>query len=750
MKSDGSVIIDTQLRTDGMEKGFKEIKSGAQSVVNDVQGATEKINAAFSKVDVSKSVSNAALKVESLKQQLSSVTSEFNLAVADNDDKAAERLAAKRVSLYDRLEAARKKLEIEVAAAANREATAEEKAAKRAAAAAEKEAARKEKAAKKQFDSATKAATKFNTRLGGIASGALVFNVISAGLREVTAYFGDALKANDEYTQSWSRLKGALLTAFQPIYEYALPAIISLMDIASKVAQAVGHIFSSLGGKSDAQMVKNAQALYEQSKALDKVGDSAKKAAKGMASFDEITKVSKTGTVGTSSTAPDFSDFDSAEYKAKIDDLTTYVSLSLLALGAILTFSGANIPLGIGLLALGAVGLATEISTNWDGVKEALSGSAGKITAIVSGAFLALGAILAFSGVNIPLGIGLLAVGAVGLATTVAANWSTIKEALQGPIGEITAAVSGALLVLGAVLAFSGAAIPLGIGLMAAGAAGMATVVAVNWNAIIDALKGPVGQITAIVSGALLVIGAILAFTGVGIPLGIGLMAAGAAGLAAVVAVNWDSLKKPLNTALASILAIISGAGLVMGVLLCLTGAGLPLGLALIAAGLAGSVKAWNLDDNPVTRFVKNMANGIINIINIVIDAINEMFHLKFDGLVIAGVEIIPSFDTKLLSVPKIPMLAQGAVIPPNAPFAAVLGDQRNGRNLEAPEGLIRTIFQEEMAEFLGGMMGGFEAVVERLDRINGTVSNIEVGDTTIGQAANRYNRELNTSRGGA
>ena len=130
MKSDGAVIIDTQLRPDGMEKGFKEIKRGAQSVVNDVQGATEKINAAFSKVDVSKPVSNAALKVESLKQQLSSVTSEFNLAVADNDDKAAERLAAKRISLYDRLEAARKKLEIEVAAAANREATAEEKAAK--------------------------------------------------------------------------------------------------------------------------------------------------------------------------------------------------------------------------------------------------------------------------------------------------------------------------------------------------------------------------------------------------------------------------------------------------------------------------------------------------------------------------------------------------------------------------------------------------------------------------------------------
>lgn len=43
-----------------------------------------------------------------------------------------------------------------------------------------------------------------------------------------------------------------------------------------------------------------------------------------------------------------------------------------------------------------------------------------------------------------------------------------------------------------------------------------------------------------------------------------------------------------------------------------------------------------------------------------------------------------------------IPGLATGAVIPPNRKFMAVLGDQTNGRNLEAPEGLIRQIVREE------------------------------------------------------
>lgn len=44
----------------------------------------------------------------------------------------------------------------------------------------------------------------------------------------------------------------------------------------------------------------------------------------------------------------------------------------------------------------------------------------------------------------------------------------------------------------------------------------------------------------------------------------------------------------------------------------------------------------------------------------------------------------------------SIPQLATGAVIPPNQRFTAVLGDQKHGNNLEAPESLIRKIVREE------------------------------------------------------
>ena len=54
-------------------------------------------------------------------------------------------------------------------------------------------------------------------------------------------------------------------------------------------------------------------------------------------------------------------------------------------------------------------------------------------------------------------------------------------------------------------------------------------------------------------------------------------------------------------------------------------------------------------------------------------------------------------FNIPLKTAQKIPYLATGAVIPPNAPFAAVLGDQKNGTNIETPEKLLRQIMREEL-----------------------------------------------------
>jgi hypothetical protein len=364
-------------------------------------------------------------------------------------------------------------------------------------------------------------------------------------------------------------------------------------------------------------------------------------------------------------------------------------------------------------------------------------------------ALLSLGAVLAFSGVNIPLGIGFMATGALAIGSAASTNWTAMEEALSGPIGTAIALTSTVLLALGAVLAFSGASIGLGIGLMVAGAAGITSVAEVNWAAITEALRGPIGEVITIISSALLVLGAVLAFTGAATPLGIGLLVAGAVGLATVCAVNWNSIMGPLTTALSTIMIILGGAMLVIGIIMCLTGAGLGMGLALILTGLAGTITAVSADDNPLTRFVKEMVNGILGLINMLIDGINALFHIKFPGLNIAGAQVIPKIDFRLLNIPKIPLLAKGAVIPPNAPFMAMLGDQRHGTNIEAPLSTIQEAVRTELGATGDAILAAAEAIIERQECILTAIENIEIGDTTIGQAANRYNRRMAITTGG-
>ena len=271
-----------------------------------------------------------------------------------------------------------------------------------------------------------------------------------------------------------------------------------------------------------------------------------------------------------------------------IGTLEGIVGGALLTLGAILAFTGANIPMGIALMAAGAVSLVSAVALNWDALTGDVTSSVTTIGSIVSGASLGVGAILAFTGANIPLGIALMAVGALSLATAIAMNTNALSDEVKGVIAIIGTAVSLALLEVGAILAFSGANIPLGIALMAGGAVTMGTAVLPNWNSLSDSVQTVITAVMAIVGGGLLALGAILAFSGVGIPLGIGLMLVGAASLGTAIALNWDSITEALKGPVGAITAIISGALLVLGAILLFTGAGIPLGIGLMLAGAAG------------------------------------------------------------------------------------------------------------------------------------------------------------------
>ena len=102
---------------------------------------------------------------------------------------------------------------------------------------------------------------------------------------------------------------------------------------------------------------------------------------------------------------------------------------------------------------------------------------------------------------------------------------------------------------------------------------------------------------------------------------------------------------------------------------------------------------------NGLISMFEGMANGVIKCINALIAGLNK---IKFDVPdwvpAIGGKKF--GFNIKQISQVSIPRLAQGAVIPPNKEFLAMLGDQKHGTNIEAPLDTIKQALAEVMAEF--------------------------------------------------
>jgi phage-related protein len=105
---------------------------------------------------------------------------------------------------------------------------------------------------------------------------------------------------------------------------------------------------------------------------------------------------------------------------------------------------------------------------------------------------------------------------------------------------------------------------------------------------------------------------------------------------------------------------------------------------------------------NTIVGVLEAAVNLIIKGINWLISKLNSLLE---NSLLAKGLDLIGIEFRGIPQIPEvhIPRLAQGAVIPPNRKFMAVLGDQRNGTNIEAPADLIRQIVREEITNFGGG-----------------------------------------------
>lgn len=162
----------------------------------------------------------------------------------------------------------------------------------------------------------------------------------------------------------------------------------------------------------------------------------------------------------------------------------------------------------------------------------------------------------------------------------------------------------------------------------------------------------------------------------------------------------------------------------------------------------------WDLAWEGIKNIFKGAWNGIVSLlegaVNLIIKGLNWLIS-QMNKISFTVPSWVPGVGGKSLgisipSIPeaKIPRLARGAVIPPNREFMAVLGDQRSGNNLEAPEDLIRQIVREESG-------GGSAELVQLLQSILKAIKDghiIMVDGTVFGRTAIKTINGVTTAAG--
>ena len=551
--------------------------------------------------------------------------------------------------------------------------------------------------------------SRFVNRVKKLALRAFVFTLITRALSVGRDYVWKVIQVNDEAEKAIGRLKGALLTLAQPLLSVIVPAFTALVNILTKVISVIANIVSMLFGTTAKKSEAAAKGLYKEADAIGSVGSAAKEAKGNLASFDEINTISTSSSGGSAAAAladrlsPVFEQFTTDEYKAKIDELTAYLSGALLALGAILCFSGANIPLGIALMAAGAIGLVTLIKENWNAMSDRIRAALTNVLSVLGLFALAIGAILCLSGANIPLGIGLMLAGAAMLGTAVALNWNAVNDKTKNTLSALMMTLGMTLLAIGAVLCFSGANLPLGIGLMIAGAASIAASVAMNWNTAPEKTKAAIKSLMGSIGVSLIAIGAVLCFSGANLPLGIGMMIAGGAAIAAASDLDWSALLTKLKEMWQNIKQWWN-----ISVSKFFTADyWKALGRRIIDGLLSGLKAAWESVKTWVANAVSWFGKKFVEAQNSIARSNSGRsggFGTRSGGF---------GSPSRAPSISRIsaPALARGAVIPPNKEFLAVLGDQKSGTNIETPLATMVEAFKQAMSE-----SGGTTTVVIQLD----------------------------------
>jgi len=562
-------------------------------------------------------------------------------------------------------------------------------------------------------ESAQKSMQRFKMRLREVIRSALIFTVITQSLAKLRDWIGKVIKTNGEASTAMARLKGALLTMAQPIVEVVIPAFVFLVSVLTAVINAVSKLFSWIAGKSIDQTRKSAEALYGETDAISSAGNAAEKAKKQLAGFDEINQLSsgESGSGGSSGGAsggvtPDFSG-DMSWMKDMTDQAAGWVTAGLILGGIFFIVAGIctqNIKMVIGGVLLLGAGIAFGVESgtfeNWWDVLGLPEVSNWIVPALLLvGIGLIVFGILLSNVAMLLIGAGLLGAGiAIGTESGTFQSWWDVLG-----LPEAQKWVTAAILI---------------------GGMGMLVFGIVTQNIL------------------LMILGVVTLGIGVGFGLDNGSFQKW-----------WEALCLPQVSGWVTDALLLGGMGLLVigmstgNILMIIAGLSL-LGCAITFGIKSGTFKMWitsigaclkegwqdikswwNANVAPVftsqwwndlgRTIMNGLISGVESGINWVLGGVGDMVN-GMTGILnkIPGVNI----GRVNWGNVHIPRLAQGAVIPPNREFMAVLGDQHHGTNVEAPLETIQQAVAITMQPLMDAMLafaksgGGNIALTVNLD----------------------------------
>ena len=787
--ADGAIILDTRINNKGAYAELKELQAKAKSTAQQVAALDRQINTANSKhLALGKELSDAQSKAESTAAELESVNEQLRsfvqrrAAIEKQRDssltpeaanlKAQEFVgqhfasdAAKASELQGALDKLQQSIPGLTAKYTEQESVLSDLQKQHAALAAqlateEQAVTRQSSLAGKTQIAATavartsKAVGQLGRRLAGIVSGALVFNLISSALRSVVNVMGTTIAKTNGVSTALGKLKGAAATAAAGLASALSPAIIGLLNLLTSLINGFLRLLSLLTGKSISSMKQTAKGINAVGSAAGSTSKQADKAKRSLAGFDEIERLdAKTGSSGGANynfdhiasplggitdklknfwstfqtlLAPSVAAWSAAWEQIRnaaravwpevqqaalafwnegLSPLLTYLS-GTFAPGVINAFSEAFAPI-VGGVASTAIYVLADLFTWACGIgTDAINGvlipaldlllqiwqdlmSGIKTAWDTYGQPLMDGVILAFQ--NLEDLATLLWETIVkpilqNLISVLQQLWSSHLKPLWDDILLLVASVANCLLDL-----WNNLLAPVAKWIIATFGPAFAEV----FNAIADVVGVAVGAIADAIDLAVVVLRGLADF------------------LSAVFRGNWDAAWQAIGNTVNTV---------------------------------------WD----KMTNAIKTAVNGIIGFINRMISAvvtginavINALNGLSFDLPDIFGGGHV-GFNISTLTAPQIPYLAQGAVIPANREFLAVLGDQSHGTNVEAPLDTIKQAVAEVMEDLQAGQMAGFEAVVSVLREILSAVYGIELTDEDVGRAVQRWQRKQLTATGG-